>query len=401
MSWRLRALVPAICAAQALAFVVPAAQAAPPPALGFISPSGDVDTYVGRLKSGGERDRVLNQMEIGARTFWAGDYDQATVALDDAIHNVEAVFAGDANSAKARSLWYEEGQKIFKGEPYERVMLYYYRGLLFLRAGDYENARAAFKAGQLQDAFAEEDQYRCDFAAMVFLEAWASHLNHDYDLRDEALARLKQLRPDFAGIGPHDDTLVLAETGTAPRKLGDGLEHAFFVYRRGKGFTEARAAIVRDGASIQLFPMEDIYLQAVTRGGRQVDKILRGKAEFAETTSAIGSTLTDASSLLGQASALTRGSSASSSLGTAGAVVGGIGAVSVLISLNAKPEADTRTWSSLPDTVHVTTYSSQDHPDKTITVRFLAQDGAPAEDDKSVALAKDTHGASYAWVRSR
>ena len=29
-----------------------------------------------------------------------------------------------------------------KGEPYERAMVYYYRGLIFLRNGDYENARA-------------------------------------------------------------------------------------------------------------------------------------------------------------------------------------------------------------------------------------------------------------------
>ena len=59
---------------------------------------------------------------------------------------------------------------------------YYYRGLLYLRAGDYENARAAFRQGQMQDAFAEAEQYQCDFAIMLFLEAWASHLNHDYCL---------------------------------------------------------------------------------------------------------------------------------------------------------------------------------------------------------------------------
>ena len=48
-------------------------------------------------------------------------------------------------------------------------MAYYYRGVLYLRDGDYENARASFKGGMLQDGFAEEEQNRSDFALLSFL----------------------------------------------------------------------------------------------------------------------------------------------------------------------------------------------------------------------------------------
>ena len=124
-------------------------------------------------------------------------------------------------------------------------MVFFYRGLLFLRAADYENARAAFRRGQLQDAFAEELQHQSDFALLLFLEAWASHLNGDADLRDEALERVARLRPDFPGIAPDADTLVLVETGTAPRKLGDGAAHGADALGRSIDHRAAAAAVGR------------------------------------------------------------------------------------------------------------------------------------------------------------
>ena len=177
----------------------------------------DLDHFQQKLQAEGEQNRVLNEMEIGTRELWTDNLDGAAAAFTDAITQIEQVYSADPNAAKARSLWHEEGAKSFKGEPYERAMAFYYRGLIYLRKGDYENARAAFREGQLQDAFAEEDQNQADFALLQFLEAWASHLNGDFDLRDEALNRLKQLRPNFPGIGNDDDTLVLVETGSAPR----------------------------------------------------------------------------------------------------------------------------------------------------------------------------------------
>jgi hypothetical protein len=136
------------------------AQAKPPPLLPPVPYDAGPETFVGRLATDLPGNRVLNQMEIGARAFWRADYATAKPALDDAILRIDSVFSDNANAAKARKLWYDEGSKDFKGEPYERAMVFMYRGLIYLHDADYENARAAFRRGLMQDAFAEEDQNR-------------------------------------------------------------------------------------------------------------------------------------------------------------------------------------------------------------------------------------------------
>ncbi|MDB5452966.1 MAG: hypothetical protein JWO33_1544 [Caulobacteraceae bacterium] len=127
-------LIALVCAA-ALAPV--AAQAAktppPPPPVAF---DAGPEVFVPRLAADGERNRVLNQMEIGARAFWRADYTTAKPALDDAIVHIGAVFDSNPNAANARKLWYDEGSKDFKGEPYERAMVFFYRGLIYLHDAD-------------------------------------------------------------------------------------------------------------------------------------------------------------------------------------------------------------------------------------------------------------------------
>lgn len=384
-------------AALLAAFVAaPALAQAPNPAT---TPSAAApDVYLGRLQSEGERNRVLNQMELGARYFWAGDLDASSQALDDAMLQIERVYGKDAAAQKARSLWYEEGAKTFKGEPYERAMVFYYRGLIYLRKGDYENARAAFRQGLMQDAFAEEEQNQADFAVLLFLDAWASHANGDRDLRDETLAYLKRLRPAFPGIGDKDDTLVLVETGTAPRKLRDGPAHAYLVFRRGKGFTENRVIADIGGQPLPLAPMEDIYWQATTRGGRMVDRINAGKAEFKQTTGQLSSMGLNVATWASEQASF---GNLSSDVGDAANVIGAVAAVPALLSFSVKAYADDRQWSSLPDTVHVGTYSSKARPGATGKVRFLKDEAEGAQADRDLTVMTDPNGKRIALVRSR
>ncbi|HEX8444603.1 MAG TPA: hypothetical protein VF631_13250 [Allosphingosinicella sp.] len=347
--------------------------------------------YLAKLQSEGDRNRVLNQMEIGTRYFWAERDDLSAAAFNDAIEKIETVFKQDPGATKARSLWYEEGSKSFKGEPYERAMVYYYRGLGYLRAGDYENARAAFRQGLMQDAFAEELQDQADFALLLYLEAWASHLNGDADLRDEAMKRVKAIRPDVPDIGADHDTLVLVETGTAPRKLGDGANHSYFVYRRGKGFKENKAELLLGSEPLRLYPIEDVYTQASTRGGRAIDKILDGKVEFKRTTGSVGSGLAQGATMF----------SAMGGGGAAAGAIGAVGAIASLMSANAKPRADTRQWSSLPDTVHVLTLASAKAGSAPVVVKYYAGEEPGAREDQPITFKADPKGKRLGLLRSR
>lgn len=292
---------------------------------------------------------VLVAAEAGTYAFALADFERAAELFDRALLRIAAVYAGNEQAAKARSLWREEGSKEFKGEPYERAMAYYYRGLLDLVAGDYENARAGFGSGLLQDAFAEEEQNRTDFAALMLLDAWASRANGDQGRADEAFAEMLKLRPHLQTPTESQRVLVIVESGKSPRKLADGIGHNLLVYRRGKRFAEHRVALQKaDGSTQQLYPVEDIYWQAASRGGRPVDGILEGKAQFRNTTAGVGGVMSDVANQAAIFSPAIGGNAS----GVFGAITA-VGAITILIGNQARAEADTRYWPNLPDALHV------------------------------------------------
>lgn len=375
---RVRRLVAALALAPGLALA-----AGVPPAL---APLFD------RLEKEGRRNAVLNQMEIGVRSLEINRQDLASAALDNALAQIETLYANNADAAKARSLWHEEGRKDFKGEPYERVMAYYYRGLLYLAGKDYGNARASFEGGMLQDAFAEEEQHRFDFALMSFLSGWVSQLEKNKPMQDRAFAELKKLRPDFVLPEPGHDTLVIVETGNSPRKLADGVGHYDLVYRRGKFFREQRVQLGIGGKAVTAYPMEDIYWQAATRGGRAVDRIIKGKVSFRSSNEGMGTVLTESAQVLQIMSP-----GLDSSVGGVAGALGVIGATQLFIASKVQTKADTRYWTALPDAVHV--YTLKSRPGQQAELTFLDSNGSPLPElSRTVAL---PDGGGLVWVRAR
>jgi hypothetical protein len=346
----------------------------------------------------GRRNEVLNLMEIGAKAFRQGHDRIAKAVLDRAIGNIESVYADNEAARKARSLWYEEGEKDFKGEPYERSMVYFYRGLLFLKEADYGNARASFISGLLQDAFAEEKQHTADFASLVFLAGWAAKLDGKDKLARNHFAEFRQLRPDSPVPDDRDNVLVIAETGTSPRKLADGVGHYELVYRRGKGFAETRARVSVNGETKKLYPVEDVFFQASTRGGRTVDRIIEGQVKFKKGAEQVGSNLTavsDSNVLAGAAAA------------SGGAVAAGAGLITAIgvaaqgLSARSKTRADTRYWHRLPDAVHARTLSRPEGSGP-LRVEFLDENGrvVPGLTDR-VQIHFDQEGNGLAFASSR
>lgn len=345
----------------------------------------------------GPRNKVLNLMEIGVKAYRAGYRDEAKNTLTQARLEIENVYADSEAARKARSIWYEEAEKDFKGEPYERAMVYFYLGLIYLEDGDYGNARASFLAGLLQDAFAEEEQNSTDFALLLYLAGWSAQKMGSDQLAAEHFEELKLYRPDAPIPGANDNALLIVETGKSPRKLGDGVGHYQLVYRRGKNFRDVGAEVRNGEEWSSVYPMEDVFFQASTRGGRAIDRIVEGQIQFKENTRAVGSTLSTVSqdSILAGASAAAGGA-----LGAGFAAVSLISVAADGLSASANTRADIRYWAGLPDTIHVIPVTAAEG--EPVVVRFLDQYDQPIPGlTDSTSFHFDGRGAGLAFATSR
>jgi hypothetical protein len=347
----------------------------------------DLAALQAALQEADDNDIVMHQMNLGMAALQTGNHEQARASLDYVLADIESIYSNNEDAIKARSLWYEEGQKSFKGEPYERAMAYYYRGLLYLFDSDFDNARASFLAGQLQDAFAEEDQHRTDFSLLMAMEAWTASLMGNEELSRVALQDFNVLRPGIEIPSPATHALVLIETGTAPRKLQDGVSGESLVYRRGKNFTDKYAYVRISGTrtAFNAEPLEDLFYQASTRGERVVDRINQGKAVYKSGWTDGSSTVANLANQMNLLNNMTRDYSELYALenGVDMAPVhvnvnfGNFALAASMVSMMAakiKPRADNRTWSNLPDTVHVA-FVPLDQLDADATLEVVLVDG--------------------------
>lgn len=364
------------------------------PAAVMASLPPSLDQAVQRISADDANNRVLNQLQAATLALDLGNRELAGELFDAALATITSVYADSEQAARARSLWYDEGAKDFKGEPYERAMAFYYRGLLDMYAGDYENARASFKSGLLQDAFAEEEQHRTDFALLMFLEAWSSHVLGARGLADERFEELLTFRPGFRLPEANHRLLVMVETGKAPRKLQDGIGGNVLVYRPGRRFREEAVRIRVDGKALDLTPIESIFWQASSRGGRPIDSILEGQVQFKQTTQSVSA---DVSGVAAHATML------SPAFGAAGGVFAGVAAVAGVATLatsRVKARADHRFWNNLPDKVHVLTMPMP--ASREVQVEFLDASGAVINElTQTARIEVDAAGRGVLWARAR
>lgn len=344
-------------------------------------PDGTHHLYASVL-TGGQRNRVLNQERAGLAAFEAGDHTTAAASFDDALNHIETLYADNPRAQKARSNFTPERSKEFKGEAYERAMAFYYRGLIYLAQGDYGNARAVFQGGQLQDAFAEDQRYQSDFAVLDVLSGWASQCEGNTVLARDFYSRATQSRADIFIPAPGDRTLAIADMGLSPMKVGEGDYGESLTYLEPDPVPEASVTFMASGVPYRANFGEDLYWQATTRGGRQVDKILAGKAEFKD-----GATVVGAVSLQLADVALDVASwnawdddyddnrhhhhndnddddSDEALAWAAGLAIIGVGAL--LVAESTAPEADTRYWDNLPAHIDYTTLPPDAFPTEAV-----------------------------------
>jgi len=289
------------------------------------------------------KDRALWEYRIAASAIRRTQFDEAKTKLDDALATAAANY-GQVNSeaAKSRRMFRNESDKPFIGEPYERVMASYYRGILYWRDGEPDNARALFRSGELLDSDTQDKTYAGDYVLLDYLDGFASaKLGGDgADALKRARTNAKQqgraTPPDY---NPKANVMLFAEYGHGPRKYSGG-EYGELL----KFFTEQSrirsARLEVDGRHVALPPYDDINFQATTRGGRLMDHVLGNKAVFKQTTDTIGDV-----ALVGAIGAANYGSrdSEKAALGLAA-----IGLISKITSAATTPAADIRTWENLP-----------------------------------------------------
>lgn len=285
------------------------------------------------------RDKVLWEYRTAAGAMRTANYPLAKQMLDDALTSLGGVYGKDKNASQARSYFSAESKKTFIGEPYERVMAYYYRGILYWMDGEPDNARACFRSGEIEDSSAEE-HYAGDYALLDYLDGLAS-LKQGGD-GSEAFQRSQKECVQFAKPPPYDpeaNVLVFVEFGSGPSKYATG------PYREELRFnvhpSNARSAAVRvEDQSLAIGPYDDLGFQATTRGGRIMDHVLANKAVFKTTTDVVGNAAIVSGAILAA-----QGGKTDLGIGL-GLVAAGL--VGKIVSGATTPEADIRHWDNLP-----------------------------------------------------
>ncbi len=292
------------------------------------------------------KDRVMWEDRIAASALRLGQYDVARAQLDDAISLIGGILANSADAKRARSMFSGENAKTFIGEPYERVMTYYYRGMLYWHDGQPDNARACFRSAAVVASEAEPEHYQETYVLLDYLDGLASARlgadGADAYARAVANARGHKLPP----YDPKANLLVFAEFGEGPRKYAAGRygEQLRFITQDSRVHS-MRLTVA--GHTVRLPGYDDLSYQATTRGGRVMDYILNNKAVFKSTTNTVGDV-----ALVGSAVAASQiydgsGRPSEGAEITAGALAA-VGIVSKIVSAATTPRADTRDWDNLP-----------------------------------------------------
>lgn len=311
------------------------------------------------------RDRVLWQYRTAAAALRRGQFAQAKALLDAALLTLGGIPARDKSARQARSYFHGEAKKAFRGEPYERVMAYYYRGILYWMDGEPDNARACFRSAQLQDSDTENKEYASDYLLLDYLDALATaKLGGDPTdalKRAQALAKLPQPPALDAGA----NVLVFVEFGTGPTKYATGQYQEQLRFRPGVSAHQA-AVLKAGGQTVQLAPSDDLNFQATTRGGRVMDHILGNKAVFKSATDTVGN-----AALVSGAILATDHDTRDVGLGVAAA-----GLISKIVSAATTPAADVRCWDNLPQYL---SFAALRLPPGAYpaTVEFLPASGSP------------------------
>ncbi len=316
------------------------------------------------IAEGSPKDKLLWQYRTAAAAMRQGKFDVAKPLLDDALLTLQGVYGKDAEARKSRSLFNKESRKTFIGEPYERSMAFFYRGIIYWRDSEPDNARACFRSAEFEDSDAENKEFAGDWVLPDYLDGFiTAQLGGDgSDALKRARSNSKNINlPDY---NPKVNTVILIEFGPGPLKYASGeYRQELRINARSSPIIAAR---VRTGSvNLPVAPTDDVSFQATTRGGRVMDHVLANKAVFKSATDTAGNVAIASGAIL--AGTQQGRHNVGDEVGL-GLVLAGL--ASKIFSAAANPEADTRTWDNLPQYIScaMMTLPPGEHA---LTVEFL------------------------------
>lgn len=322
--------------------------------------------------------------------------------------------ADEPGERDALGLFGQEKDKPFKGEPHERLMVDYYLGLLRYRRGDYEGALAAFRSAMQKDRGsylipvekerarrggdnAERFLYEDDSALLHFLAARCYVLLDEPEEARRSFERaceiLPRMRPLFEeGLDPRNNVLVIVEGGSAPAKRQTGPGGAILAYARGEGSRLDRLAL--GSRELSFGQVEDLYEQATTVGGRQVDAINKTKAERQQILSTAGF----ATAATGYMIAVAGANSRNREMQAAGLIGLGVGIMTMIFAdVAIDPGADLRAWGTLPGQVYLGIGRAS--PGPAFQLQIAASSGGGQDLSQAWNDVPVTEGSNLFWTR--
>ena len=313
------------------------------------------------IQYGPARDKVLWEYRTALAAMRQGKFDVAKRYLDPAIARISNIYGTDKSAKEARSYFHAESKKTFIGEPYERVMAYYYRGILYWRDGEPENARACFRSAAIMDVAPENPKPGADYVLLDYLDGYVTERlgGEGTKLIQRADAEAKMWKPPL--FSTNANVMVFLDYGPGPAKFATG-EYAQQLRTRCSPSPGQSALVKVNGVTGKAPPYDDLCFQATTRGGRVMDHVLANKAVFKSTTDAVG----NVGIIGGAVMAGTQRGAAQ----TAGLAMLGVGLISKIISASTTPAADIRAWDNLPLYLSFVALEMSPGP-HTLTIEFL------------------------------
>ncbi|MCA8942858.1 MAG: tetratricopeptide repeat protein [Planctomycetes bacterium] len=327
-----------------------AARIPPIPVQPFVA--GELDVvrafFDEQLRTGDTRSSALFLNGLAQVELLQGDLDRARRHFRQA-----GMIMGNWSTSSSEVLGVvlgAESSKTWKGDPYEKVMNAFYNGLLYWWAGEEDNARACFKKGILADAESDEGGEQTDCALLFWL---AGRMSADMGLADQAESYFEEARTarQFAvahGARGRSNNHVLQEPlagnlvcllglGLGPRKVATGPHGSLAGIQPCEGGPEF-AELFLGGRSLgRSALLADVDYQAMTRAGRAIEGIRKGKAVFKDVAEIAGVLMIDRA--LDDSGAGRRDKLL-------------VGAGLLALSFLTRAEADVRCWATLPSSVH-------------------------------------------------